>query len=153
MERISERELRVTRTFRAPARLVFDAWTKGELFARWWTPKSFGMTIVSCEMDARTGGGYRLLITPPGGVEPMAFFGRYIEVEPPSRVVWTNDEGGEGLGPVTTVTFEQTGGETRVVLTDLYPSKAALDEAMATGATGGFEETFDQLDRMLEERA
>jgi uncharacterized protein YndB with AHSA1/START domain len=152
MERASDREFVVTRTVDAPAHLVFEAWTKAELFSRWWIPQSFGMTLVSCEMDARTGGGYRLLIRPPGAPEPMAFFGRYLEVTPPSRLVWTNDEGGEG-GAVTTVTFEETDGRTRVVLRDRYPSKEALDEAMVSGATSGFDEQFAQLDELLLEAA
>src|SRR5215467_2284402 len=106
VERKSERELVVTRTFNAPARIVFEAWTKPELFARWWVPKSFGVTIISCEMDIRTGGSYRLLMGHPASPQPMAFFGRYIEVTPHARMVWTNDEGGEN-GPVTTVSFEE----------------------------------------------
>ena len=148
MERVSDRELVVTRTFNAPARIVFDAWTKAELFQRWWTPKSYGMTILSCEIDARTGGGYRLLIGHPASEQPMAFFGRYLEVTPPSRLVWTNEEGEDG--PITTVTFEERGGETVLVLRDLYPSKEALDAAIASGSTaGGMDETFAQLDALL----
>jgi uncharacterized protein YndB with AHSA1/START domain len=147
-ERVSDRELVVTRTFNAPARIVFEAWTKPELFTRWWTPKSFGMTILSCEMDARTGGGYRLTFAHPASEQPVAFFGRYLEVTPPTRLVWTNDEGGEA-GAVTTLTLEERGGVTRVVMSDLYPSKEALDEAMVSGATDGFSETFDQLEELL----
>jgi len=148
-ERTSDRELTVTRTFNAPARIVFKAWTTPELFQRWWTPKSFGITIVSCEMDIRTGGSYRLVMRHPDFEQPMPFFGRYIEVTPPSRLVWTNDEGGEG-GAVTTVTFAERGGETLVVMRDTYPSKEALDEAIASGSTsGGHDETFDQLDDVL----
>lgn len=147
MERVSDREFVVTRTFDAPPHIVFEAWTRPELFTRWWTPKSYGMTILACEIDARTGGGYRLTISHPSMEQPMDFFGRYIEVTPPSRLVWTNEEGGDG--PVTTVTFEERDGRTLLVLTDLYPSKEALDEAMVSGATGGHDETFAQLDEVL----
>src|ERR1043165_4028519 len=122
VERRSERELVVTRTFNAPARIVFEAWTTPELLKRWWTPKSFGVTFLSCEADVRTGGRYRFVFGHASSEQPMEFFGRYIEVTPPSRLVWTNDEGGEG-GAVTTVTFEEKGGETRVVMRDTYPSK------------------------------
>ena len=146
--RKSERELVVTRTFRAPAHIVFEAWTSAGQFRRWWAPKSFGLTILSCEIDARTGGGYRLVMQHPSSAEPMAFFGRYIEVIPNSRLVWTNDEGDDG-GAVTTVTFEEKDGETLVVLSDLYPSKAALDEAVASGSTSGFGEQFAQLEALL----
>jgi uncharacterized protein YndB with AHSA1/START domain len=149
VERTSDRELVVTRLFDAPAHLVYQAWTKPELFRRWWIPASFGMTLVSCEMDVRTGGGYRLMIRPPGADQAMAFFGRYLEVTPDARIVWTNDESGEGQGAVTTVTFEQTGDRTRVVLTDLYPSKEALDAALADGSTGAFPEQFEHLAALL----
>lgn len=148
VDRKSDRELVVTRTFNAPARIVFEAWTKPELFKRWWVPKSSGLTMLSCEMDVRTGGTYRLVFKHPASGQPMAFFGRYIEVLPYSRFAWTNDEGGEG-GAVTTVTFEDRGAETVVVMSDLYPSKEALDEAIASGSTSGFGEQFKQLDGLL----
>jgi uncharacterized protein YndB with AHSA1/START domain len=148
VERKSDRELVVTRTVNGPARLVFEAWTRPELFKRWWVPKSAGMTMLSCEMDVRVGGTYRLVFSHPAFEQPMAFFGRYIDVTPPSRVVWTNDEGGEA-GAVTTVTFEESDGKTLVTLHDLYPSKEALDEAIASGSTSGFDEQFDQLDELL----
>ncbi len=148
VEQKSERELVVRRTFNGPARIVFEAWTKPDLFKRWWVPKSCGLTMLSCEMDVRTGGTYRLVFDHPSSEQPMAFFGRYIEVIPNSRVVWTNDEGGEG-GAVTTVTFEERGDETLVVMHDLYPSKQALDEAIASGSTSGFGEQFEQLDELL----
>jgi len=150
VQRESERELVVTRTFDAPARVVFEAWTKPELLMRWWAPKTFGVTFISCEIDARTGGSYRLVFGHPASEQPMAFFGTYIEVTPPTRLVWTNEEGGEG-GPVTTVTFEERGARTLVVYRDLYPSKEALDSAIATESTSasGFGETFGQLDELL----
>jgi uncharacterized protein YndB with AHSA1/START domain len=147
-ERKSDREMVVTRTFNAPARIVFKAWSTAELFKQWWVPKSFGLTLLSCEMDARVGGGYRLVFRHPASEQPMAFFGRYLEVVPNARLVWTNEEGGEA-GAVTTVTFEEKGGATLVVMRDLYPSKEALDEAIASGSTGGFTETFTQLDELL----
>src|SRR3954466_8287535 len=147
VERKSDRELVVTRTFNAPARIVFEAWTKPELFKRWWVPKSAGVSLLSCEMDVRTGGGYRLAFA-NGGSTPMEFFGRYIEVTPHSRLVWTNDEGDEG-GAVTTAAYEETDGATRVVVHELYPSKDALDDAMASGSTGGWGEQFAQLDELI----
>jgi len=148
-ERKSERELVVTRTFNGPARLVFEAWTKPELFKRWWVPKSIGASLLSCEMDVRVGGKYRLVFSAPAAPEPMAFFGSYLEVTPHSRLVWTNEEGGDS-GQVTTVTFEERGGKTLLVMHDLYPSKEALDDAIASGSTaGGMGETFEQLDELL----
>ena len=147
VERKSERELVVTRTFNAPARIVFEAWTKPELLMRWWAPKSFGMSFLSCETDVRTGGSYRFVFGHPASEQPMAFFGRYIEVTPPSRLVWTNEED-EG-GAVTTVTFEEKDGQTRVVVHDLYPSKEALDGAIASESTGAWPEQFEALDELL----
>lgn len=148
VERTSERELVVTRTIDGPANIVFDAWTKPELLRRWWTPKSCGVEFVSCEIDPRTGGGYRFVFSHPSMDQPMSFFGRYLEVTPHSRLVWTNEEGDEG-GAVTTVTFEQKGTATLVTIHDLYPSKQALDDAIASGSTSGFSEQFDQLDQLL----
>ena len=147
-ERKSDRELVVTRTFNGPARIVFEAWTRPELFKRWWVPKSTGMSLLSCEMDVRVGGTYRLVFRHPAFPEPMAFFGRYLEVTPHSRLVWTNDEGGED-GAVTTVTFEERGGKTLVVVRDLYPSKEALDGELASGAADGLPEQLEQLDELL----
>jgi uncharacterized protein YndB with AHSA1/START domain len=148
VERQSERELVVTRTFDFPARVVFEAWTKPELLRRWWTPKSSGLTLLSCELDVRVGGNYRLVFSHPAAPKPMEFFGRYLEATPHSRLVWTNEEGGDG-GQVTTVTFEERGGKTLLVMHDLYPSKEALDDAIASGSTGGMGETFEQLDELL----
>lgn len=147
-ERVSERELVVTRTFDAPARLVYQAWTTPELLTRWWAPKSFCVSFVSCEADVRTGGAYRFVMTHPSFEQPMAFFGRYTDVEPNARIVWTNEEDPVN-GSVTTVTFEEREGSTQVVVRDLYPSKQALDEAMASGSTSGFPEQFAQLDELL----
>lgn len=146
VERKSDRELVVTRAFNAPARIVFEAWTKPELFKRWWVPRSMGMSLLSCEMDVRVGGKYRLEFA-HGASGSMAFFGTYLEVTPHSRLVWTNEESGES-GPVTTVTFEERNGSTLLVFHELYPSKEALDAA-GTGAADAMSETFAQLDELL----
>ena len=147
VERKSDRELVATRTFDAPARVIFQAWSKPELFRRWWIPKSMGMTLISYEADIRTGGSYRLEISHQGS-KPMAFFGKYLEVTPHSRMVWTNEESPDG--PVTTVTLEEKGGKTLLVLSELHPSKAALDAA-GTGALDAMTETFGQLDELVAE--
>jgi uncharacterized protein YndB with AHSA1/START domain len=146
-ERMSDRELVVTRKFNAPARLVFEAWTKPELMKRWWTPKSFGMTFMTCEMDVRTGGTYRFVFSHPAFEQPMAFFGRYIEVIPNLRLVWTNEESENGAK--TTVTFEEKNGQTLVVMHDQHPSKEALDEALVSGSTTAADEQFKELDKLL----
>ncbi|MCE7949795.1 MAG: ATPase [Xanthomonadales bacterium PRO7] len=144
--RKSDRELLVTRTFDAPTHIVFEAWSKPELFQRWWIPKSAGMSLVSCDMDIRTGGTYRLVFRHPAFDQPMAFFGTYQEVTPHKRIVWTNEESDQGA--VTTVTFEERAGKTLVTLHELYPTTAALEEALA-GSAEGLPEQFAQLDELL----
>lgn len=149
MDRTSDRELVVTRTIDGPARIVFEAWTEPELMKRWWVPKSVPVALLSVEMDVRVGGTYRFVFQ----VDPattMAFYGRYLQVQPPSRLVWTNEEG-EGDPVVTTVTFDEDDGQTRLVVHDLYPSKDALDAAIASGSTAGWDEMLDQLDELLRE--
>jgi uncharacterized protein YndB with AHSA1/START domain len=145
VQRKSERELVMTRTFNGPARIVFEAWTKPELLKRWWVPKSTGLCLLSCEADVRTGGRYRFEIGHEAS-KPMAFFGRYLEVTPHSRLVWTNEESDDGA--LTTVTFEENDGKTLLVMSELYPSKAALDAATA-GMEGGMSESLAQLDELL----
>jgi uncharacterized protein YndB with AHSA1/START domain len=148
VQKKSEREVVVTRTFDAPARLVFEAWSKPELFKKWWVPRSMGMTLRSCELDVRTGGKYRLVFG-DDPANPMAFFGEYLEVVPDKRIVWTNEESGDA-GSVTTVTFEERDGKTLLVMSELYPTKEALDAA-GTGAQEAMNETFGQLDELLAE--
>lgn len=148
VQKKSQREVVVTRTFDAPARLVFEAWSKPELFTKWWVPRSMGMTLHSCELDVRPGGKYRLVF----GDDPansMAFFGKYLEVVPNKRIVWTNEESGDA-GSVTTVTFEERDGKTLLVVSEVYPTKEALDAA-GTGAQEAMIETFVQLDELLAE--
>lgn len=145
VERKSDCELVVTRTFDAPASIVFEAWTRPELFMRWWAPKSIGVPLLSCEMDVRTGGKYRLEFG-QDAASSWAFFGKYVEVIPNARLVWTNEEGADGA--ITTVTFEEKGGNTLLVFREIYPSKEALDEAFV-GMEGGTPEQFDQLDALL----
>ena len=144
VDRGSDRELVVTRTFDAPARLVFEAWARPELFKRWWAPKSMGVPLRSCEADVRVGGTYRLEFGHEGA-EPMAFFGRYIEVIPNSRLVWSNEESADGA--ITTVTFEERDGKTLLVLHELHPSKEAFDASI--GGMDMAPEQFGQLDELL----
>ena len=150
VKRKSDRELVVTRTFDAPVHIVFEAWSKPELFKLWWVPKSAGMSLLSCDMDIRTGGTYRLVFSHPAFDQPMAFFGTYKEVTPHKRLVWTNEESDQGA--VTTVTFEENAGKTLVTLHELYPTEAALDEALA-GSAEGLPEQFAQLDELLAGRS
>ena len=150
VQRKSDRELVVTRTFNAPAHIVFEAWSKPELFKQWWVPKSVGMSMLSCDMDIRTGGTYRLVFSHPAFDQPMAFFGTYKEVTPHKRLVWTNEDSDQGA--VTTVTFEENAGKTLVTFHELYPTTAALEEALA-GSAEGLPEQFAQLDELLAGRS
>lgn len=147
VERTSDRDLVVTRTIDAPARLVYEAWIEPERFERWWVPKSAPITLLSCELDVRLGGSYRLVFS--AGEQTMAFFGRYLEVTPCARLVWTNEEDGPDAAAITTVTFAERDGQTLVTVHDRYPSKEALDAAIASGSTEGMPEQLAQLDDFL----
>src|SRR3984957_12601692 len=146
-ERKSERELVVSRIINGPSHFVFEAWTNPELFKKWWVPKSAPITLVSCAMDVRTGGTYHLVFNANG--QSAAFFGKYLEVTPYSRLVWTNEEGGADAATITTVTFEEVNGTTLVIVHDLYPSKEALDDAIATGSSGAMPEQLEQLEQLV----
>ncbi len=146
VERRGDRELLVTRTFDAPPSTVYRAWSQPELFRRWWVPKSVsGVSLVSCEMDVRTGGKYRLEFGAAGS-DTMAFYGKYLDVVPNERIVWTNDEGEEGA--ITTVTFADQGGKTLLAFHEVYPSKQALEEALQ-GSAAALPEQLEQLDELL----
>lgn len=144
-ERVSDCEIVVKRTVNGPARIVYEAWTTPELFRRWWVPRSFPVTLLSCEQDVRVGGQYKLVFG-AGGSE-MAFFGTYTEVEPPGRLAWTNEEGGQQQ--VTTVTFVEQAGTTLVTVHNRFASKQALDDEIASGGTAALPETLAQLDELL----
>jgi uncharacterized protein YndB with AHSA1/START domain len=147
VERKSEREVVVTRRIDGPPRLVWEAWARPELFRRWWVPRSAPISLLSCELDVRVGGSYRLEFGVDG--QTMAFFGRYLEVTPCSRLSWTNDEGGEAAAAITTVTLEERDGKTLLTMSDLHPSKEALDAALASGSCEGIPETMDQLEALV----
>jgi uncharacterized protein YndB with AHSA1/START domain len=150
VERTADRELLVTRTFNAPARIVFDAWTRPELLKRWWAPKSYGVSLFECESDLRVGGTYRYAFG-RDPKNPEVFSGRYLEVKPPSRLVLTQvyermSDAGEA---VVTATFEESQGRTRLTLRQLFPSKEALEGALASGMEAGMRVTLDQLDALV----
>ncbi|MEO5640663.1 MAG: SRPBCC family protein [Sphingomicrobium sp.] len=147
VERKSDLEMVVTRTFDAPAHIMFEAWTKAELFRQWWVPKSFGLTVLACEMDVRVGGRYRLEFGHPASEQPMSFYGSYLEVVPDARIVWTNEESEDGA--VTTVTFEEQNGKTLLAISNRFPSKEALESELASGATDGMGQTLDQLETFI----
>jgi uncharacterized protein YndB with AHSA1/START domain len=146
-ERVSDREIVVRRSFDAGAGLLFKAWTTPELMMRWWAPASFGITFISAEMDVRVGGRYRFVFGHPAADKPAEFVGRYLEVVPDARLVWTNEESDDGA--VTTLTFTERDGRTEIVLRDLYPSKEALDAAIESGSTNGYDEQFAELDALI----
>jgi len=146
VQRKGDRELVVTRTFDAPPGTVYRAWAEADLFKRWWMPRSIsGATLVACDIDMQTGGKYRLEFG-TGSPETMAFYGRYLEVIPNERIVWTNDEGDEGA--VTTVTFEERDGRTLLTFHEVYPTKEALEEALQ-GSAAALPEQMEQLDQLL----
>lgn len=149
VERTSEREIVITRTFRAPARIVFEAWTRPEHVRRWWAPESRGVSLKQCDADVRPGGTYRYVLAREG-MEICAFSGKYMEVEPPTRLVYTEwFEPIPGAEALVTVSFEERGGSTTLVVHELFPSKEALDGALASGMESGMAESFDQLDKLV----
>lgn len=149
VERVSDREVVITRVVNAPPSVVWQAWTRADLFPKWWIPKSMPIPLKSCEMDVRVGGGYRLVFLHEGN--EMAFFGTYREVVPEQRLVWSNDEAGEA-GQISSVTFTEQAGKTLMVMRELYPTKEALDAAAASGSMDGMPETFDQLEEFVAAR-
>lgn len=146
VERRTDIDLFVTRLFAAEVPRVYAAWTTPALFMRWWAPRSMGAEMTDCQMDVRTGGGYQVTFTHPSSSQGMTFYGRYLEVIPNERLVWTNDEGDEGA--ITTVTFTPRDGATLLVLHERYPTKGALDRAYE-GMDGSLPEQFGQLDELL----
>lgn len=146
IERRSDRELVITRTFDAPARLVFEAWTTAALFKQWWVPKSSGAALLSCEMDVRVGGSYRLQFKHPKLSQPLVFFGKYLEVAPPTRLVWSNEESPDGA--ISSLDLTEQNGKTHLVMTEVYPTQQALD-ASIQGMDEGMPETFEQLAEFL----
>jgi len=148
MEVQGERELVIARTFRAPSDIVFDAWTQPELVRRWWAPKSHGVSVVECTADVRPGGAWRYVLG--RGAERIAFSGKYLEVERATRLVYTSwFEAIPGAEVTVTVTFEEKDGATTLVAREIYPSKEALQAALATGMEHGARETMDQLDELV----
>jgi uncharacterized protein YndB with AHSA1/START domain len=150
VERTSDRELVVTRTFDAPAHVVFDAWTKPELLKRWWAPKSFGVSLFECEQDLRVGGAYRFAFG-RDPKNPEVFSGRYLGVDPPARLVLTQIyERMAHVGEaVVTADFAEIEGRTHLTLRQLFPSKEALEGALASGMERGMRITLDQLDELV----
>ncbi len=147
LERKSDRELSVAAEFEASLEKVFEAWSQAEAFQAWWVPKSAPITLLRCRMDVRTGGTYSLLFR--AGDQEMEFFGRYLEVQPNERIVWTNEEAGVDQGSVTTVIFREVKDSTELIFQEAYPSKEALDEAFANDSVGALPEQFQQLDQFL----
>jgi uncharacterized protein YndB with AHSA1/START domain len=150
VERTSDRELVISRTFEARARIVWDAWTRPELLKRWWAPRSLGVTLFSCEVDLRVGGRYRYVFghTPE---HAMAFSGTFTEIVACARLVCTQlfepmASAGEAI---VAATFEERDGRTRVVQRALYPSKQSLDGAIASGMEKGARATFEQLEELV----
>lgn len=151
----SDREVRVTRTFKAPARLVWDAHTKPELMRKWLRGYD-GWSMPVCDMDVRVGGSYRWRWRNDETRDEFGFFGKYLEVTPAARLVFEQhyDPGTFGL-PMTnepviiTNAFEEAGGITTLIVTMLYASKAERDNASATDMTDGMEHNYKFLDAML----
>jgi uncharacterized protein YndB with AHSA1/START domain len=139
--------LRIERTFNAPARAVFEAWTSAEVLRGWWPAGSDWETPVA-EIDPRVGGGLRLVMRSPDD-EEFGGSGEYVEVSPPERLVftstWDGHEGHEGTQLIEVEFGEREEGTTAVVLTN----RGLKDEESKRSHRQGWEASFDNLDRVL----
>lgn len=156
MELKGDREIVIARTFNGPPRIVFDAWTRPELVRRWWAPDSRRVVVTACDADLRAGGTYRYVLRLEKTGHQFAFSGRYTEVTPHSRLVYTElfepDAGGANPGDIpliVTVTFTGRDGKTDLVSHSLCPSPEVRDAILASGMEHGMRETMDQLDLLV----
>ena len=149
----SGREIRITRAFSAPRRLVFDAWTKPELVQRWLLGPP-GWTMPVCEIDLRPGGSFRYVWQGPDG-QQLGMGGTFREVDPPDRIVSTElyDEDWTGGETLNTVLLTESEGRTTVTITVLYASQEARDSALSSGMEQGMAAGFERLDGLLREQA
>lgn len=154
LERESDREIVIRRSFDAPAGIVFGALTNPDLVRRWWAPRSLGVSVVSVEIDVRVGGKYRHVLRHDGGGD-VGFSGEYLDIVPPRRLVYTQiyEPMAEAGEVVVTVSLDERDGRTHLVLHERWPSKGALDGALATNMERGFSETMDQLEQLVTSRA
>lgn len=151
MELVADREIVIALVFRAPARIVFDAWTRPELVRRWWAPRSHRVEVVDCQADVRAGGKYRYLLRKDG--RDLGFSGTYREVTPHARLVYTQVfEPVPGSEVIVSVTFDERDGETHLLAHELHPSKEARAAALATGMEQGMRESMEQLDELVDSR-
>jgi uncharacterized protein YndB with AHSA1/START domain len=150
LELAGDREIVMKRSFAAPARFVFDAWTKADLVAKWWAPEKCGVAMVACEADVRPGGKWKYTLRNPDA-EVVSFYGEYREVTAPSRLVYTETFSKYPDSPpvIVTVTFEERDGRTEMTSTQLYPSKEVREMVVATGMEFGANETMNQLEVLL----
>lgn len=149
-----DREIVIERTFNAPARIVFDAWSQPELVERWWAPRSRGVAVVQIVATVRTGGSYRYVLSHRD--RQFAFSGAYIEVTPPARLVYTQifEPAAGGAQPgdaeiVVTVTFDERDGRTRVRSHTQCLSAEVRDGIIASGMEHGMRETMEQLEELV----
>jgi len=153
MELRDDRDVVIARTFNAPARLVYDAWTKPEFVRRWWAPRSHGVSLVVCDADIRVGGAYRYVMRKDGdGADgDIGFSGRYVELTPHSRIVLTQifEPMADAGEVVITVSFDEVDGQTHLVSQERYPSKEARDAAVGAGMEQGMRESMDQLEALV----
>jgi uncharacterized protein YndB with AHSA1/START domain len=145
---LSDNEIRMTRVFTAPRRLVFDAMTKPEHVTQWWGRLGDGYSVPVCEIDLRLGGAWRFVNRHPNG--EAAFHGEYREITPPSRLVFTEIfEDFPDVVSVVTADFVEEGGKTRLTATVWYPSREVRDMVLGTGMAQGAGISYDRLEELL----
>ncbi len=146
-ETASDTELVATRTFDAPIELVWEMWTKPEHLSKWLLGPE-GWTMPVCEIDLRPGGAWRYVWRKDDGTE-MGMTGEVREVEPPTRLVQTENWGGDWPETLNTLELFEEDGRTRMILSISYPSQDARDRAIGTGMNDGASVSFDRLDDYL----
>jgi uncharacterized protein YndB with AHSA1/START domain len=144
----SEREIVMTREFDAPRDLVFEAHTSCEHMSRWWGPRKY--EVISCEIDFRVGGKWRIVHRGPDGDE-YAFRGEYRAIVPPESITWTFEfEGFPGQISVETMRLEEHDGKTTFIATSVFDTVEARDGMLNSGMEEGASETMERLDEYLE---
>ena len=149
----SEREITITRVYDAPARLLFEAYSKPEHIKQWFGPKGWPVTL--CEMDFRTGGRFRFAMTGPSGKQNTPFGGEYLEIVANRKIVYDNGFETKGAGRmVVTVTYDEIGGgKTRLTIHTVFESIAMRNSHVSRGFEQGTNSGLDQLGDLVAEMA
>jgi len=147
----SEREIRVTRAFAAPARRIFDFHTKAEYVQKWLLGPP-GWSMPTCEIDLRVGGTYRYVWRDTSSGSEFGVRGEYREIAAPQRLVHTENMDGTEGEALCTLTFVEAAGSTTLTTTMLFPSEEIRNRALESGMIDGMSTSYERLASTLEEK-